>query len=187
MIFRFIGEKMSNYQIKGFIAIIGTGVFLLSAFLTPSLVFADNNETAESKPYGYSNYGNYRYWNRVRKGRSVKVIRGITVTGVNNVVGQPAYDFGAPFGTFNFPAVGVFNEDGTEPLPLDTNTPDSAILATAVSPSFLLLAGRTRADVRPEWENIPLRDVPANVDLALLYKERLPGALDADLDAFFSG
>src|SRR5262245_24178265 len=47
-----------------------------------------------------------------------KVMRSIVATGLNDAVGQPPFDLGPPFGTFNFAMVGAYNPGATKPLPL---------------------------------------------------------------------
>lgn len=112
---------------------------------------------------------------------AVKRIRGIAVTGVNSVRGRPLFNWGEPFGTFHFPAVFAYNKYGSEPLVIDENTPDSAILATGVSPKYLLTRGETPDVVKPEWVNVPLRKIPVNIDFSYIEKVPLRGLLEADL------
>ena len=107
-------------------------------------------------------------------------IHSVVATGFNDLLGKPPFDLGAPFGTFGFTSMGIYNEFGSVPLPLNENVPDSSLLATAVHPNFLGLAGKTRADVDPELENILLRDVPVNVDFAFVNREKLRGEFQAD-------
>lgn len=137
-------------------------------------VFSVNNTIASENNYESYNHGSHP------KKTFERIIEGVAVTGFNNVIGRPFYDWGEPFGTFGFPTFGVYNPYGTEPLPLDEMTPTSAILATSVPPEFLVLAGKTRDDVNPEWENVPLRDVPVNVDFAFVERKPLKGVLSAD-------
>jgi hypothetical protein len=110
-----------------------------------------------------------------------QTFHGIPVTGVNSVLGQPLFSWGEPFGaSFNFPTMGVFNEGSAFPLPLDSSTPSSAILASYVDPMFLALFGKP-ADymVAPGLMNVRLRDVAVNIDFALAQKAPLPGIRDA--------
>jgi hypothetical protein len=113
--------------------------------------------------------------------RRVKRIQGIVVTGTNSAFGKPLFSWGGPYGTFNFPTTFVYNKNGTEPLPLDENTPPSAILATGVSPEYLFIRGETPDVVKPEWINVPLRKVPVNIDFdpSLQQKTVLRGLLEA--------
>lgn len=93
-----------------------------------------------------------------------KVIRGVIATGLNDVLGVAPFDLGAPFGTFNFSMLATQNESGPDPIPLSEDASPADLVVTVASEKFLALAGKTRADVNPAWENIPLRDVPINVD-----------------------
>jgi hypothetical protein len=96
-------------------------------------------------------------------------VHSIIATGLNDHLGKPPYNLGAPFGTFNFAMLGVYNKDGPTPLAITPDTPDSAILSTTVHPNFLLIDGKTQADVNPAWLNIPLRDVAINQDFGSIY------------------
>lgn len=119
---------------------------------------------------------------RDENSRRVKRIQGVIVTGTNSVLGKPLFSWGGPFGAFNFPTTFVYNQHGTQPLPLDETTPPSAILATGVSPEYLFIRGETPDVVKPEWINVPLRKVPVNIDFdpSLTKKTVLRGLLEAD-------
>src|SRR5262245_31883814 len=136
-------EHEVSYQIKGrlqcFTAVLGMSVLSLQSL---SAVAHDHDENS----------------------RRVKRIQGIVVTGTNSALGKPIFSWGGPFGTFNFPTTFVYNAHGNEPLPVDENTPASAILATGVSPEYLFIRGETQDAVKPEWVNVPLRKVPVNID-----------------------
>lgn len=110
----------------------------------------------------------------------VKHIEGAVVTGENSVLGRPVFDWGEPFGPFNFPTTFAYNEMGESPFQLDETTPDSAVLATGVSPIFLGIRGVTPDDVEPAWVNVPLRKVPVNTDFAFVERQALRGVLDAE-------
>lgn len=109
----------------------------------------------------------------------IKRIRGIAVTGVNSIRGKPIFDWGEPFGIFGFPTLFAYNESGNQPLSIDDSTPNSAVLATGVSPEYLLSRGETSEVVKPEWINVPLRQIPVNVGFNYDQKLPLPGLLDA--------
>lgn len=110
----------------------------------------------------------------------IKRFKGVAVTGVNSVRSKPFFSWGEPFGAFNFPTAFVFNEGGSEPYPIDESTPDSAILATGVSLDWLNLSGFPPDVIKSEWVNVPLRNVPVNVDFAYVQKSALPAVLEAD-------
>lgn len=109
-------------------------------------------------------------------------IPAVTVTGVNSVRGKPFFNWGGPFGSYNFPTIFVYNQNGGEPLEIDENTPNSALLATGVSPGYLFIRGETPDVVKPEWVNVPLRKVPVNIDFdpSLTKKMPLRGLLEAE-------
>lgn len=133
---------------------VGTAVAaVLALAVQPGEALADDLEDAVRS---LSHRGAYRS----------KIIRSIVATGLNDSVGNVPFDLGPPFGTFNFAMVGVYNPGATKPLPVTPDTPDSALLTTIAHPNFLTLAGKTEADIPPGAENIPLRDVPINVDFA---------------------
>jgi hypothetical protein len=91
-------------------------------------------------------------------------IKGVAVTGINRVLGEPIFDFGAPHGTVGFFTVACYNPAGPDPLPLTPDSPLSSILATAVDPDFLAVFGVKLEDVDPSRINVPLRDIPVISD-----------------------
>jgi hypothetical protein len=103
--------------------------------------------------------GAYRY----------RVIHSVVATGLNDYLGKPVFDLGPPFGTFGFTMVGIYNRTGTAPIPISEDASDSDLLATTVHPNFLLIDGKTQADVNPAWLNIPLRNVPVHTDFDSIY------------------
>src|SRR5256885_17134784 len=135
---------MDNYQTRKLITVLAALVLVLIQSISGA-----------AEPQGGGNR-NYRE----------RVIHSIVATGLNDVLGRAPFDLGEPFGTFGFSMVGIQNKNGGDPLPLTPSASDSDILVTVASQGFLTLAGKTRADVPPGSENIPLRDVPINVDFA---------------------
>lgn len=109
-----------------------------------------------------------------------RVIRAMVATGFNDVLGRPAFDLLPPFGKFGFTSMGIYNDSGDEPIPLDVYRRASDLLVTSVHPNFLGLAGKTREVVKPEWENVPLRDVPVNTDFAFVERNPLRAEMDAE-------
>lgn len=89
-----------------------------------------------------------------------KIIRGYAVTGHNDILGEPFFDWGPPFGTFGFFTMGIYNEFGAEPIHLNPDIDPSALVSTALDPNLLASTGITPEEVNPDWVNIPLRDVP---------------------------
>lgn len=110
--------------------------------------------------------------------RTIRRVRGIAVTGTNHVLGKPIFHWiDEEFGTFNFPTLFAYNEHGPEPLPLDEFTPDSTVLASGVSPLYLLPRGR---EIKPEWVNVPLRQVPVLTDFRNIDTQPLRGLMEAE-------
>lgn len=109
-----------------------------------------------------------------------RLIKAVVATGFNDVLGEPAFDLGEPFGLFSFTSMGLYNEFGDEPIFLSPDASMDARLATAVDPNFLALAGKTRDDVDPSLENILLRDVPVNTDFSFINREPLRSISEAD-------
>lgn len=107
-----------------------------------------------------------------------KILKGYAVTGFNSILGKPFYNWGEPFGPFNFSTMGVYNASGAASLPLNHSTPGSAVLATYVDPTFLIVTNANPEDVDPNWINVPLRDVPVNTDFGFVNTETLKGTLD---------
>jgi hypothetical protein len=108
-----------------------------------------------------------------------RVIRGVTVTGVNDVRGQRSWNWGPPVFSLGFPTLGVYNPNGSQPLPIDASTPDDAVLSTYVDPLFLIVSRAKPEDVKPEWINVPLRDVPVNVDFNFVIRSKLPPVMQS--------
>lgn len=148
-------------------------LFTLFCVAIVSSVFADQPGTErriESLLDGF--YESQRYDQRQR------VIQGVAVTGHNDVLGEPFFDWGPPFGSFGFVTLGIYNEYGSEALPIGKHYPDEAIVATTLDPNILAPNGITDEDIDPDWLNIPLRDVPTTINF---YEKRaLPGVFDAE-------
>jgi hypothetical protein len=168
---------MSNYakaQARSLAAVSAAlGIALMSGGVNAGA--RDSDDAYEDD--GYHSRHPY-YWDHKRRRRS-KVIHGITVTGVNNVLGKPAFSWGDPYGPFGFPTLGAYNENGTTALPLTETSPSSTILATVVDPNLLVVSGATPEDVKPEWLNVPLRDIPVNVDFNFVNKAPLPPVMQS--------
>jgi len=107
------------------------------------------------------------------------MIKGRVATGTNRFLGQPLTDFGAPLGTAGFSNVAAKNTYDAQPIPLTTDTPLSALLATYVDPVFLSLIGKAPADVDPAKLNVLLQDVAVNVDPAGSVRSPLNGILQS--------
>lgn len=86
-------------------------------------------------------------------------VQGYVVTGLNRILGQPAFVFPevAPFPEgIGFNTVAEFNPNGPDPLPLTPASPDGAILASMLDP-FFDPPNFPPAD--PSLANVQLRDV----------------------------
>lgn len=117
-----------------------------------------------------------RHGHGVNDGHAIK---GRVVTGTNRFLGQPLTDFGVPLGTAGFSNVAAHDAYSAQPIPLSTDTPLSALLATYVDPDFLALIGKSPADVDPAKLNVLLQDVPVNVDPAGSARSTLKGILQS--------
>lgn len=127
--------------------------------------------------------GTSDHWNgNHHPDKQVKRIRGVAVTGVNSVMGKPFFSWGEPFGaSFNFPTMGALNRNGPAPLPLTASSPKSTILVTWIDRVFLALFNKPPDYViNPAWLNVPLRDVPVNVDFAFMQTAPLRGVREAE-------
>lgn len=107
-------------------------------------------------------------------------IKGRAVTGANRLLGQPVQNYGPNLGTFGFYNIAVYNPDGNEPVLIDENTAEDAILATAVDPTFLIAAGLPLSLIDESLNNIPLNDVGVNVSIDGETRMALPSTLDVD-------
>lgn len=114
--------------------------------------------------------------------KKIKHIHGISVTGVNSVLGDPLFSWGEPFGaSFNFPTMGVYDELADHPQPITADTPYSAVLASYIDPLFISLFNKPDDfEVDPSLLNVPLREIPVNADFFLSQRLPLPSIRDAD-------
>jgi hypothetical protein len=90
------------------------------------------------------------------------VVKGFAVTGHNDVLGKPAFDWGPPFGTFGFVTIGAYNPDGPMPIRLSEDMPKSTLMATMIDPNVLAATGVSLDEVDLSWLNVPLREVPVH-------------------------
>ncbi len=113
-------------------------------------------------------------------GQVTKLIKGTAVTGTNRLYGQPVTDFGPPLGTAGFYNVGVYDPYGDAPMLIQRDTPDDAVLATAVDPGFLAMAGLPASLIDPALENLPLQDVAVNISPNGDHRVSPPSTLSVD-------
>jgi hypothetical protein len=151
-------------------AITAASLLVLLAAPLPSALADDRDPSATD------------HWRAQSPDRKVKRIRGVAVTGVNSILGKPFFSWGEPFGaSFNFPTMGALNRSGPQPLPLNENTPQSSILVSWIDRTFLALFNKPPDYVlNPAWLNVPLRDVPVNVDFAFMQTAPLRGVREAE-------
>ncbi len=109
-----------------------------------------------------------------------KLIKGTAMTGTNRLYGEPMTDFGPPLGTAGFYNIGVYDPHGDTPLLVQRDTPDDAVLATAVDPNFLAMAGLPMSLIDPTLENLPLQDVAVNISADGEQRVSPPSTLSVD-------
>jgi hypothetical protein len=80
-------------------------------------------------------------------------VDGVVGTGANILGDQPYWDFGGPWGVLTFSAVGGFNPDGNDPMPLTQDTPLDTVLVSLVDDKILDEIGYDTAAP----QNTPLR------------------------------
>jgi hypothetical protein len=153
----------------------------VAALMLPGLLSLPGSQAAAQEQNEASAYGGEyeRQHRRHHRRHKERVIKGHAVTGSNVVKGNPLFNWGEPYGPFTLTHLGVYNPAGPEPLPIDENTLDSAVLATYVDPNVLQVGGATPEDVKPEWINVPLRQIAVNTDFAFVVKGPLLGALSS--------
>lgn len=107
----------------------------------------------------YADASNYYYGKKYKRA----TIRAELSTGPNRYLDKPVRDHGSPFGiplgTLGFAEIGEYNPNGSEALPLTSDTPNSAILATLLDPNFVTAIGFDPSDLDPRFLNIPLQKV----------------------------
>ncbi len=114
----------------------------------------------------------------------VKFIKGIVVTGPNRILDKPARDYGTvlnvPVGTINFSELAVYNPDAEEPLPLTSDTDESAVLASFVDPGAVALFGYDPSMVDKSLNNVPLQKVKTLVSGDNVTREELPDIFESE-------
>ncbi len=108
------------------------------------------------------------------------LIEGVAVTGTNRLFGKPTTDYGPPLGTAGFYNMGIYNPNGNTPLLVDEQSPDDALIATAVDPNFLMMVGLPLSLIDESLLNIPLQNVPVNISPAGDQRSQLPSTLMVD-------
>src|SRR5262245_41818923 len=88
-----------------------------------------------------------------------KTIQGRPVTRINRMLGDPYFDFGAPFGTVGFETVGAYAPAGADALALNDASPADTLLASTVDPLFLQVFGVSPDSFDSSKLNVPLRNV----------------------------
>lgn len=113
------------------------------------------------------------------KERHVVYIKGIVVNGANRILDGPARDYGTvlgiPIDTISFSELAVYNPDGDEPLPLTSETPKSAVLATNFDAEFAQIFGIDPSTIDSSLSNVPLQQVKTLVSGDNITRESLPG------------
>lgn len=100
--------------------------------------------------------------------------KGMVATGFNRLLGKPLMSLGS-FGRFGYSTLGAFNRKGDSPHRLTHRTTRSSLLATYVDDAFLdSFQGEYPYTVDPLSLNVPLRDVPSNVDVTGLNFQKIP-------------
>lgn len=106
--------------------------------------------------------------------------KGMVATGFNRLLGEPLMMLGS-LGTFGYTTLGTFNSAGVEAHRLSQETDKSALLATIVDDVFLdSFYGDQPFVVPPSSLNIPLRDVPANIDVTGSNFQVIPGISETE-------
>ena len=88
------------------------------------------------------------------------IVQGVLGTGANILGDQPYWNFGDPWGALTFSAVGGFNPDGNDPLPLTQDTPMDTVLVSLVDDQILDEIGYVTAVP----QNTPLRQNYTAID-----------------------
>lgn len=117
-------------------------------------------------------------------GKKITVIKGVAVTGLNRLFGQPLWDSGTSYGPIGFNYVFAYDPYAEDPLPLTADTPLNTLLATGLDPYSLEVFGLTPEDFDPQITNLPLRETPIIVERDG-YRDFLPSVLD--VPAFVPG
>lgn len=111
--------------------------------------------------------------------------KGMVATGFNRLLGEPIMSLGK-FDDFGFSTLGAFNGAVDEPIRLTEKTKGSALLATYVDDKFLeAFQGDQPYIVDPASLNIPLRDVPTNVDITGSNFQKIPPITEAEQFTLF--
>lgn len=92
--------------------------------------------------------------------KKVKWTRGVAVTGLNRLLGEPLWDSGTELGPFGFDYVFAYNPEGDEPLELTPDTPLDTVLATGTNPISQAFLGIPPGSTDPALINVPYRQTP---------------------------
>jgi hypothetical protein len=106
--------------------------------------------------------------------------RGMVATGFNRLLGKPLMKLGK-LRHFGYSTLGAFNRAGDKPIRLSRKTKKSALLATYVDDVFLdSFYGDQPFVLDQNSLNIPLRDVPTNVDITGSNFQKIPPITEAE-------
>jgi len=115
--------------------------------------------------------------NNESRTKSVLRVHGQVVTGSNRLRGMPIWDLGEDLGTLGYSFIHAHNPGQASPLPIDENTPGSAIMASGLDLAYMALFGLTEADIDPAIINNPIHQTPVISGPAGEITQ-LPGVMD---------
>lgn len=117
------------------------------------------------------------------------IIKAEVATGPNKFLDKPirnhGFVFGWPMRTLGFSELGEYNPNGTDPLPLTSETDLDAILATFVDPEFAKTIGFDPGDLDPSFINVPIHKVKTLTEIRTqtgvkIERASLPGMFDSN-------
>lgn len=111
-------------------------------------------------------------------GYKSKKIKAVATTGSNHRLGEPLWYLGPMLkGSFEF--VFGHNEEGSEAIPLTTDSPMDTIVATGIDPDFLAELGLPADYIEDKFLNVPFHNVQLIVNPETAERAFVPNEMDA--------
>ncbi len=114
------------------------------------------------------------------RGGGAVAYQGIVETGLNRYLGAALYDWTTGAGLFGGNMLGQFNEQGSQPIPLDDSTPGDAVLSTFIDLDFQAAMGLPPEAIDHAGENLPLQEALVQVGPSVNARQSLQGMFDTE-------
>ncbi len=112
-------------------------------------------------------------------GPTVRVYKGLNMTGINRLFDKPLADYGGVVGTTGWNAIAEYVENSDDSVPLTPETPGSATLSVFFDEGLLNFLGFPADLADLALKNTPLRQNLVAVEATGLQKQAIPRILEA--------